>query len=297
MMAEHTKIVVLSRFGNLYSTRRLLQAIAARGMEPLLLAPEQCLLSLNGQHAELYVNGEVLPHCAAVIPRIGGPITALGARLLRYFAGAGTLCLNGAGALQLARDKFASLQVLVTAGIAVPQTLYFTDARQREVALEMLGTPLVHKLLQGSQGVGVSLADSPMAARGMLDTFLSLQHEAMIQQYLPGRQDVRVIVLFGKVMAAMVRESPAEDFRSNLHCGGRARAWSDLPDTWADVARKAVVALGLDFAGVDLMADADQNPLVLEVNPSPSLEGVEKTTGISIAEEIVTALQARLTSA
>ncbi|WP_414039964.1 RimK family alpha-L-glutamate ligase [Acidithiobacillus sp. M4-SHS-6] len=296
MMAENAKIVVLSRFGNLYSTQRLLQAIAAAGMEPLLLDPEQCLLSLNGIHAELYVNGEALFHCAAVIPRIGGPITALGARLLRYFAGAGTLCLNGAEALQLARDKFASLQVLLAAGIAVPQTLYFTDSRQREAALKMLGAPLVHKLLQGSQGVGVSLAESAMAARGMLDTFLNLQHEALIQEFLPGRRDVRVIVLFGEVIAAMVRESATEDFRSNLHCGGRARAWPDLPDAWADMARKAAVALGLDFAGVDLMADTDQNPLVLEVNPAPSLEGVEKSTGVNIAERIVMALQAHLAS-
>jgi len=266
-------------------------------MEAVLLAPEQCLLFLNGVHADLFVQGKKFVRCAAVIPRIGGPITALGARLLRYFAGVGTFCLNSAEALQLARDKFASLQALATAGIAVPQTAYFTESGQKELALQMLGTPLVHKILQGSQGVGVSLAETPVAARGMLDTFLSLQHEAMVQRFLPGRQDVRVIVLFGEVVAAMRRESVAEDFRSNLHCGGRALAAPDLPESWAEIARKAAVALGLDFAGVDLMADADQCPLVLEVNPVPSLEGIEKSSGVDVAGHIVTALQLRLASA
>ncbi|MBU2737837.1 ATP-grasp domain-containing protein [Acidithiobacillus concretivorus] len=296
-MSETPRIAVLSRFPGLYSTQKLLQVVEAAGMEAVLLAPEQCLLTVNGVHADLYVQGEKFPHCAAVIPRIGGPITALGARLLRYFAGKGTFCLNSAGALQLARDKFASLQALAAAGIAVPQTVYFTESRQKELALQMLGTPLVHKLLQGSQGVGVSLAETPVAARGMLDTFLSLQHEAMVQRFLPGRQDVRVIVLFGEVVAAMRRESAAEDFRSNLHCGGRALAFPDLPDSWAEIARKAAVALGLDFAGVDLMADADQNALVLEVNPVPSLEGIEKSSGVDVAGRIIAALKLRLASA
>lgn len=293
-MSKTPRVAVLSRFPALYSTQRLLQAVDAAGMEAVLLAPEHCLLTLNGVHADLYVQGEKFSHCAAVIPRVGGPITALGARLLRYFAGVGTFCLNSAEALQLARDKFASLQALAAAGVAVPQTVYFTESGQKELVLQMLGTPVVHKILQGSQGVGVCLAETPVAARGILDTLLSLQHEAMVQRFLPGRQDVRVIVLFGEVVAAMRRESAADDFRSNLHCGGHASSFPDLSDSWAEIARKAAAALGLDFAGVDLMADADQNALVLEVNPVPSLEGIEKSSGVDVAGRVLSALKLRL---
>ncbi len=295
-MSLQYRIAVLSRFPSLYSTQRLLEAIRDAGIEPVLLAPEQCLLMLNGMTAELYYQGEPLPHCAAIIPRVGGPITQLGARLLRYFAGTGTLCLNSAAALELARDKFASLQVLAAAGVAVPQTVYFTNQNQREDALRMVGTPLVHKLLQGSQGVGVSIAESAMAARGLLDTFLSLQHEVMVQRFLPGRQDVRVIVLYGKVLATMRRVSSDADFRSNLHCGGRASACHDLPKSWAEMACKAAGALGLDFAGVDMMAAENQDARVLEVNPVPSLEGVEKSTAVDIAGLLVNAVRDRLAS-
>ncbi|EGQ63390.1 alpha-L-glutamate ligase, RimK family protein [Acidithiobacillus sp. GGI-221] len=214
------RVAILSRHAELYSTRRLLAAVVAAGAEPVLLQPEQCLLMLHDTQAALYYGSSPLAPCAAVVPRVGTPITRLGARLLRYFAGEGSCCLNSAEALELSRDKFASLQVLAAAGVAVPQTAYFTQAGQRDLAVSFLGMPLVHKLLSGSQGVGVSLADTPAAARGMLDTVLHLQHEAMAQRFLSGRQDIRVIVLFGRVIAAMRREASAEDFRSNLHWRG-----------------------------------------------------------------------------
>ena len=289
-MSDAPRIAILSRQAELYSTRRLLDAVAAAGAEPVLLQPEQCLLMLNNTQTQLYYGPSLLAPCVAVIPRVGGPITRLGSRLLRYFAGAGSYCLNSAGALELSRDKFASLQSLVAAGVAVPQTAYFTQVGQRDLAVSALGTPLVHKLLSGSQGVGVSLADTPVAARGMLDTFLYLQHEAMVQRFLPGRQDFRVIVLFGEVIAAMRREASAEDFRSNLHCGGQASALPDLPEDFAAIACRSAAALGLGFAGVDIMLTEDQRPLVLEVNPVPSLEGVEGVTGQDIAGTLVKAL-------
>ena len=289
-MSDAPRIAILSRQAKLYSTRRLMDAVAAVGAEPVLLQPEQCLLMLNNVQTQLYYGSSLLAPCVAVIPRVGGPITRLGSRLLRYFAGVGSYCLNSAGALELSRDKFASLQSLVAAGVAVPQTAYFTQVGQRDLAMSALGTPLVHKLLGGSQGVGVSLADTPVAARGMLDTFLHLQHEAMVQRFLPGRQDFRVIVLFGEVIAAMRREASAEDFRSNLHCGGRASAMPDLPKDFAAIACRSAAALGLGFAGVDIMLAEDQRPLVLEVNPVPSLEGIEGVTGQDIAGTLVKAL-------
>lgn len=284
------RVAILSRHAELYSTRRLLDAVAAVGAEPVLIQPERCLLLLDEMQAHLYYGSSLVAPCAAVIPRVGGPITRLGSRLLRYFAGAGSRCLNTAESLELSRDKFASLQALVTAGVAVPKTAYFTQMEQRDLAISVLGTPLVHKLLHGSQGVGVHLADTPMVARGMLDTFLHLQHEAMAQRFLGGRQDFRVLVLFGEVIAAMRREASTKDFRSNLHCGGRARALPDLPEEWAAIARRSVAALGLGFAGVDIMLDKDHSPLVLEVNPVPSLEGIERVTGQDIAGRLVKAL-------
>ena len=289
-MSAVPRVAILSRHVELYSTRRLLDAVVAAGADPVLLQPEQCLLMLHDTQAALYYGSTPLAPCAAVIPRVGTPITHLGARLLRYFAGEGSCCLNSAGALELSRDKFASLQALVAAGVAVPQTAYFTQAGQRDLAVSSLGMPLVQKLLSGSQGVGVSLADTPAAARGMLDTVLHLQHEAMAQRFLSGRQDIRVIVLFGKVIAAMRREASAEDFRSNLHCGGRASALPDLPEDFAVIARRSAAALGLGFAGVDIMLAEDQRPLVLEVNPVPSLEGIEAVTGQDIAGTLVKAL-------
>ena len=289
-MAAVPRVAILSRHAELYSTCRLLDAVVAAGADPVLLQPEQCLLMVQDTRAALYYGSSPLAPCAAVIPRVGAPITRLGARLLRYFAGEGSCCLNSAGALELSRDKFASLQALAAAGVAVPQTAYFTQAGQRDLAVSSLGMPLVQKLLSGSQGVGVSLADTPAAARGMLDTILHLQHEAMAQRFLSGRQDIRVIVLFDRVIAAMRRESSAEDFRSNLHCGGRASALPDLPDDFAVIARRSAAALGLGFAGVDIMLDEDQRPLVLEVNPVPSLEGIEAVTGQDIAGTLVKAL-------
>lgn len=289
-MSALPRIAILSRHTGLYSTRRLLDAVAAVGAEPVLLQPEHCLLLLDNTETQLYYGSSLLAPCTAVIPRVGGPLTHLGSRLLRYFAGEGSCCLNSAESLELSRDKFASLQVLVTAGIAVPKTAYFTQMGQRDLAVSALGTPLVHKLLSGSQGVGVSLAETDMAARGMLDTFLHLQHEAMIQRFLPGRQDFRVIVLFGEVIAAMRRDASAEDFRSNLHCGGQASALLDLPEDFAAIACLSVASLGLGFAGVDIMLAEDQRPLVLEVNPVPSLEGIEGVTGKDIAGTLVKAL-------
>ncbi|MHB8249818.1 MAG: ATP-grasp domain-containing protein [Acidithiobacillus sp.] len=280
-------IAILSRRPDLYSTRRLVAAAEHLGAVPLVLDPGACLLALDSAGSVLYHGTERLVSCAAAIPRIGSPITRLGGRLLRHFASEGSYCLNGAAALELARDKFAALQVLVQAGVPVPTTVYFSDPQQREMAMAQVGWPLVSKLLEGSQGVGVMLAESAASARGLLDTLLHLQQEAVVQRYLAGREDIRVIVLAGQILAAMRRRAPLDDFRSNLHRGGEATPVGDLPAAWAAIALRATTALGLDFAGVDLMADGDGQALVLEVNPVPSLEGIERVSGVDIADAIM----------
>lgn len=281
------RIAILSRRPDLYSTRRLVVAATQRGAVPLVLDPGACLLALDSAGSVLYHGDEPVPSCAAAVPRIGSPITRLGGRLLRHFAGQGSYCLNGAAALELARDKFAALQALVQAGVPVPRTAYFSDPQQREMAMAQVGWPLVSKLLEGSQGVGVMLAESAASARGLLDTLLHLQREAVVQRYLAGREDLRVIVLAGRILASMRRRAPLDDFRSNLHRGGEAAPVGDLPATWAAIALRATAALGLDFAGVDLMADADGQALVLEVNPVPSLEGIERVSGVDVADAIM----------
>ena len=290
-------VALLSRQPELYSTRRLQQALEDRGLAVLRLAPEEFILGLDGEFTWRHRDVGVV-EVAAVLPRVGSPLTQLGARILRHFAAQGRYCLNDADALLAARDKFGSLQILQAAGLPVPRTAYFAHASQKEALLDALAPPVVVKLLSGSQGVGVNLAESREAASALLDTLLHLQHEAMVQEFLPGRSDLRVIVLGDRVLAAMERRASAQDFRSNLHCGGQARAWDlgVLDAQVQELSRRASAALDLDFAGVDLMRAADGSLRVLEVNPVPSLEGIEKATGVDVAAAVAAWMHLQLES-
>ncbi len=287
-MTACPRIAILSRQAGLYSTRRLVEAVRSEGGEPVVLQPEQCVLALEDGAFSLWYEDRLLEPVAGVIPRIGSPITALGMRLLEHFSAMGSYCLNSASSFFLARDKWTSLQILARAGIPVPRSWYLSQTGQRETVLAHAGVPVVAKLLQGSQGVGVTLAESQAAARGLVDTLLHLEGEAVVQEVLPGRRDYRLLVLQGRVIAAMGRTAAEGEFRSNLHCGGTAFALSPAElDTWlAGLATASATALGLDFAGVDLMPDAEGGFRVLEVNPVPSLEGIEKTSGTDIARQI-----------
>ncbi len=291
--------VLLSRHPDLYSTRRLRAALEERWVPVRILHPERCVAVLQEGKAILYYEEELLTPPTWVIPRIGAPLTALGARLLLHFQQMGSLCLNPGKALALARDKFLSLQILAAAGLPVPDTWYLADGSGLRGALEQLGVPLVSKLLAGSQGIGVNLIESPSAARGLADTLLHLQHELILQRYLPGRTDLRLLVLYGQVIAAMERRAGSNEFRSNLHCGGSARALDpgQLDPRLREWAIAACVALDLDFAGVDLMADGKGGYVILEVNPVPSLEGIEGVTGLDLAGQIVAALMKQASSA
>ena len=294
-----TSIIILSRYPALYSSRRLLEALQARAVEARILQPERCALRLGRGGFGLYYDGQPLPSPQAVLPRFGSPLTQLGLRLLRHLAALGAYNLNSGDALFRARDKFLSLQILAAASLPVPDSWYLADTSGAEVAFAELGTPLVSKLLSGSQGVGVNLAESEAGARALLDTLLLLQHEVLLQRHLPGRADTRVIVLAGEVVAAMRRKAQAGEFRSNLHRSGRAELLgaTELASGLADLAVAATAALQLDFAGVDLMQDGEGGYVILEVNPVPSLEGIERVSGVDIAGRVVDLVLSRCSSA
>ena len=283
-----TAAAILSRYPTLYSTRRLQAVLQERGVDCAILQPERCAMSLQGGAFCLYYDGRAMAPAQAVVPRFGSPLTQLGVRLLWHFAAQGSYCLNSGDALLRARDKFLSLQMLAAASLPVPDTWYLADTPAGEVAMAQLGMPLVSKLLSGSQGVGVNLAESRGGARALVDTLLQLQHETLLQRFLPGREDYRVIVLGGQVLAAMRRKAGAEEFRSNLHRAGTAELVdaAELAGSLGEFAVAAVAALGLDFAGVDLMADGQGGHVILEVNPVPSLEGIERVSGIDIAGKV-----------
>ena len=287
-MTAGPRIAILSRHAELYSTRRLVEAVRGEGAEPVVLQPERCALALEDGAFSIWHEDQLLEPVAGVIPRIGSPITTLGMRLLEHFSAMGSYCLNSASSFFLARDKWTSLQILARAGVPVPSSWYLSQAGQRETVLARAAVPVVAKLLQGSQGVGVTLAESRASARGLVDTLLHLQGEVVVQEVLPGRLDYRLLVLRGRVIAAMGRKAAEGEFRSNLHCGGSAFSLSpaQLDPQLAGLAVAAATVLGLDFAGVDLMPDAQGGFRVLEVNPVPSLEGIERTSGTDIARQI-----------
>ncbi|MDD3761082.1 MAG: RimK family alpha-L-glutamate ligase [Acidithiobacillus sp.] len=284
-----TSVAILSRYPELYSTCRLQEALRARGVDGRVLQPERCALHVQQGKFYLYYEGQVLPPPELVLPRFGSPLTQLGVRLLRQLAAQGSYCLNGGDAILHARDKFLSLQILAGASLPVPETWYLADASATETALAQLGKPLVSKLLSGSQGVGVNLAESRAGARALVDTLLQLQHETLLQRFLPTGEDYRVIVLGSGALAAMRRRAGPGEFRSNLHRAGTAERVEDAEvlARLEKLALAATAALDLDFAGVDLMLDEQGAPVILEVNPVPSLEGVERVSGIDIAGKIV----------
>ncbi|MEL5848423.1 MAG: RimK family alpha-L-glutamate ligase [Candidatus Igneacidithiobacillus chanchocoensis] len=291
--------VILSRYPELYSSQRLLAALQERGVQAQILQPELCALSLENGHFHLHYAGKPLAPPAIVLPRFGSPLTQLGQRLLQHFMVLGSVLLNRGEALLRARDKFLSLQLLAAAGLPVPDTWYLADAAAAEQALAKLGVPVVSKLLAGSQGVGVNLAESEGGARALVDTLLLLQHEVLLQRFLPGREDYRIIVLAGEVLAAMRRRAGAQDFRSNLHRNGTAEAipLDHLDSRLQNLAITACAALGLDFAGVDLMADGHGGYTLLELNPSPSLQGIETVSGVDIAARVAEFLISRCAAA
>jgi len=282
------KIAILSRNKNLYSTRRLIEACEVRGHEPLVLDALRSYMNIESSKPEIHFKGEVLPYFDAVIPRIGASVTFYGTAVLRQFEMMGSFPLNESVAISRSRDKLRSLQLLARKGLGLPKTGFAHNPDDIQDLIKMVGgAPLVVKLLEGTQGIGVVLAETKKAAESVIEAFMGLKANILIQEYIKeaGGADIRCLVVGGKVVAAMKRQAQAGEFRSNLHRGGNASLVKITPTERA-TAIKAAKAMGLNVAGVDILR-SDRGPLVMEVNSSPGLEGIELATSKDVAGMII----------
>lgn len=282
------RIGILSRNPELYSTRRLVEAAEARGHAAVVLDTLHCTIHLGAGGPELHLMGEKVEGLDAVIPRIGASITFYGLAVVRQLEAMGVYCLNGSVGITRSRDKLRAHQLLAKAGIGLPVTAFahHPDAVD-DVIRAVGGPPLIVKLLEGTQGVGVVLCETKKAAESVIQAFRGLKAYLLVQEYIKeaGGSDLRCLVVGDKVVAAMLRKGAEGEFRSNLHRGGSASAVKITPAE-RKTAVHAVKALGLRVAGVDILR-SNRGPLVLEVNSSPGLEGVEKASGKDVASLMV----------
>ena len=293
------KLLMLCREPRLYSCRRLKQAAEANGHHMDILDPNRCLIKLqqNPPHFALYYQPDVesapylLPQYDAVLPRFGTASMQMGCAVLHYFQALNVPCLNHADAFVKARDKWLSLQLLLANGIAVPTSLLGGLETKANDAVRHIGTPIILKTLSGSQGIGVVLAEQPQSAVSMLETLKQANVPTLAQEFIAEAQgaDLRCFVVGNRIVAAMQRIGQAGEFRANCHRGARAEKVI-LTEQEKHVALNATKVLGLDVAGVDLIRSAN-GPLVLEVNASPGLEMIEKTSGIDIALQMILYLE------
>ncbi len=282
------RLVILSRQESLYSTRVLSEAAQQRGHEVRVLDTLQFDIRVSRRNPELFYQGEPVGPVDAVIPRIGASITFFGLAVVRQFEMMGVYCVNESQAIARSRDKLRCLQLLSRHDIGLPATVYTRQAEHIPACIERVdGPPVVVKLLEGTQGIGVVLAETTRAASSVIEAFHGLEQNILIQQFIREAKgaDIRALVVGRKVVAAMKRQAVAGEFRSNLHRGGTAKAMR-LPPEYRKTALAAAKALGLTVAGVDLIESAE-GPMVMEVNSSPGLEGLQKTTGINVAAAII----------
>ena len=282
------KIAMLARNPNLYSHQRLKEAAEQRGHTLDIINTLRCYMNIASRRPEVYYNGDKLEGYDAVIPRIGASVTFYGMAVLRQFEMQGVYPLNESVAIGRSRDKLRSMQLLARDGIGLPVTTFAHDPKQTEEVLELAGgAPVVIKLLEGTQGIGVVLADTKRSAKSVVEAFRGAGVNILLQEFIKeaGGTDIRAIVVGGKVVAAMKRTGAAGDFRSNLHRGGSAELIKLSPEERSTAIRSAK-AMGLNVCGVDMLR-ANHGPVVMEVNSSPGLEGVEKATGLDIAGKII----------
>lgn len=280
-------IGILSRRTSLYSTTRLIEAAKARGHHVSVIDFLRCSMGLEGTRSSILYRGEPVA-VDAIIPRIGASVTFYGTAVVRQFETMGVYTLASAAAIQRSRDKLRSLQLLAREDIGLPVTAFARSVKDTRSVIDMVGgAPLIIKLVEGTQGSGVVLAETRKAAESVIDAFRQLDANILVQEYIKeaGGSDVRCIVIGGRVVASMMRNAAPGEFRSNLHRGGTAEA-TKLTTKERRTAVKAAKSLGLDVAGVDLLR-SDRGPLVLEVNSSPGLEGIETATGVDVAGEMI----------
>lgn len=282
------KIAVLSRNRALYSTQRLVEAAKTRGHQVHVLDVLRCYMNIASHRPSIHYKGESLMDFDAVIPRIGASVTFYGAAVLRQFEMMGVYPLNESVAITRSRDKLRALQLLSRKGIGLPVTGIANKPDDIDDLIRMVGgAPLVIKLLYGTQGVGVVLAETNKAAQSVIESFLGLKHAVLVQEYIKesGGADIRCFVIGEKVVAAMQRHPKEGEFRSNLHRGGTATTVKITPEE-RSIAIRAARTMGLNVCGVDILR-SNHGPVVMEVNSSPGLEGIEKVSGKDIAGMII----------
>jgi ribosomal protein S6--L-glutamate ligase len=282
------KLAILSRNSKLYSTRRLVEAARERNHSVRVLDPLRCYLRISSDGFDMHYKGRPIAGYEAVVPRIGASITRYGTAVLRQFELMGTYTPNSSDAIARARDKLRCHQLLAAEGIGLPVTVFGDNPDDTVDLLSMLGPPPhVIKLNEGTQGAGVMLTEKPSASRSVVEALRGLYANFLVQEFIAEAKgaDLRCFVVGGHVVATMRRQAPKGDFRSNLHRGGSAKPVRASEDEQATAVRAAAV-LGLGVAGVDLIRSR-RGPLVLEVNSSPGLEGIEAATGVDIAARII----------
>ena len=282
------KIAILSRGPKLYSTRRLVEAAEQRGHEVVVLDHLKCVLVIEKGNPHIFYGGKEVVGIDAIIPRIGTSVTFYGAAVVRQFEQMKVFSSVESQALVRSRDKLRSLQLLAKAGIGMPKTAFASAPRNIDSVLEQVGgAPVVIKLLEGTQGIGVILAETHKSAKSVIESFLALKASILVQEFIKeaGGADIRAFIVDGKIVGAMKRQGAPGEFRSNLHRGGKANVL-ELSKEERETAIKAAKKLGLAIAGVDMLQSA-RGPLVMEVNSSPGLEGIEGATGVDIAGKII----------
>src|SRR5688572_1858334 len=284
------RIAVLSRNRNLYSSRRIVEAGEKRGHEMVLLDHMRCVLVIEQGRPHIYFNGKEVKGVNAVIPRIGASATFYGSAVVRQFEMMRIFTAVESQALVRSRDKLRSLQILARAGIGIPKTAFAASPKDKDIdhIIENIGgAPCVVKLLEGTQGIGVILAENQKAAKSVVEAFVKLKAQMLVQEFIKeaGGADLRVFVVDGQIVGAMKRQGKEGEFRSNLHRGGSATVINLTSEERATAIKSAKI-LGLGIAGVDLL-QSRRGPLVMEVNSSPGLEGIEGATGIDIAGKII----------
>jgi len=282
------KIGILSRKAELYSTNRLVEAARDRDHEVRVINPLRCYMDITSHHPEIHYKGEKLQGFDAIIPRIGASITFYGTAVVRQFEMIGVFCLNESVAITRSRDKLRSLQLLARKGLGLPVTGFAHSTQYTDDLISLVGgAPLVVKMIEGTQGVGVVLAETDKAAQSVIQAFRSLKANILVQEFIKesSGRDIRCWVIGDKVVAAMLRQGPEGEFRSNLHRGGRAETIRITPEERSTAVRAAKI-MGLRVAGVDMLR-SNHGPVIMEVNSSPGLEGIEKTTGKDVAGMVI----------
>lgn len=287
------KIAILSRNANLYSTSRLIETAQQRNHDVMVVDPLLCFMDITSTKPTIHYRNQVLTGFDAIVPRVGASVTYYATAVLRQFEMMGVYCLNESVAISRSRDKLRALQILARSGIGMPVTGFGHSTKMTKELIDLVGgAPLVIKLLEGTQGKGVVLAETNKAAESVVEAFREMDAYFLVQQFIQEARgcDIRAFVVGDKVVASMLRRAKEGEFRSNLHRGATAEGVELTPEE-AQTAVQASEALGLNVAGVDILR-SKSGPLVMEVNSSPGLEGIEKTTGVDVAGLILDYIEA-----